>query len=702
MFKQPENAWEITECDKATCLIDGEQYFPLLRQAIINAKRAVFIVGWDVDSRFELIKHDADDGMPTTLKELVDTCAKKTPGLNIYILAWDYSPMLALSREWLLDYKLGLSTHERVHFSMHSTSAVSASHHQKFVVIDDQLAFIGGLDITRGRWDSQAHDPKDRRRCDSDDQVIPRPYHDIQMMVSGPCAKALGKLARQRWLQSTGDKIEMIESSGGYWPKNTEAEFYNCDIAISLTNSAQEPNGEIRQVEQLYLDMIDEAQNFIYIENQYLTADKIGDRLEASLQREHGPEIVIISGYSTVGWLSQYTMDVLRCRMVDRLRNADKYQRLRVYYPHIPDTDKDNAINVHAKLMIVDDKLLRVGSANLNNRSMGLDSECDLTLAAESEHNRKSITSVRNRLLAEHLDVTTQDVMHAWKTSGSLIKTIANLQGQARTLKRLDISLDPDINNNLPHKAIIDPEIPVDSNIMRDIMVPAKSRKPAANRIVLGALALLAVLGLTALWRWTPLAELADIDTIKAGIKTFREGVYAPFVAIGVVAVGGLIGIPVTLLILAVMLVFGALVGTGYSLVGALISTYLAFLIGRHLGSDLLNRIAGKKLEQIRKQVKRKGIWTIAILRMVPIAPFIVINLVAGASRIPLRDFLFGTFVGMLPGTIILALVSDGVIRATEAPNISHLLIIIAVLGSLALLTVMMRKWLINVGTSKS
>ena len=167
---------------------------------------------------------------------------------------------------------------------------------------------------------------------------------------------------------------------------------------------------EVREVERLLTDAIAAAKNVIYIEAQYFTAHKVGDALAKRLEENDGPEIVLVLPERTNGWLSQKTMDVLRERLFKQLLAADHQHRLRLYRPCIPGLGEE-CVNVHSKIIVIDDELVRVGSANLNNRSMGLDTECDLTFEARGEPRiRSAISAFRSRLLAEHLGVDAVEI----------------------------------------------------------------------------------------------------------------------------------------------------------------------------------------------------------------------------------------------------------------------------------------------------
>ena len=113
-----------------------------------------------------------------------------------------------------------------------------------------------------------------------------------------------------------------------------------------------------------------------------------------------------------------------RDRLIRHLRQADRHNRLRVYYAVVPGKDAACEVLVHAKVVVIDDRILRIGSSNLNNRSMGLDTECDLAIEATTEAQRRAITRVRDTLLAEHLGVAPEDIARAISSRGSLIRGI--------------------------------------------------------------------------------------------------------------------------------------------------------------------------------------------------------------------------------------------------------------------------------------
>ena len=114
--------------------------------------------------------------------------------------------IFALERETTPFFGPGWRRHPRIHFHMDGNHPIGASHHSKIVVVDDAVAFVGGLDLARGRWDTPEHRPDDARRVDFNGAILP-PHHDVQIAVEGEIAAALGELARERWRRATGKQL---------------------------------------------------------------------------------------------------------------------------------------------------------------------------------------------------------------------------------------------------------------------------------------------------------------------------------------------------------------------------------------------------------------------------------------------------------------------------------------------------------------
>jgi phosphatidylserine/phosphatidylglycerophosphate/cardiolipin synthase-like enzyme len=340
----------------------------------------------------------------------------------------------ALEREAFPSVALGLNTPRQIRFCLDDALPVGASHHQKLIVIDDAVAFSGGLDLTVRRWDTSAHDPDNPQRVDPAGAPY-RPFHDVQMVVDGEAARIVGEVARARWNVATGETLSPVTGEDPIWPDNLVPDFTDTSVAVARTAPEYEGRPPVHEIAALTEDLLGAARHTIYIENQYFTASRVRRVLEHSLAARTGPEIVAVIRRASPGMLERLVMSNNRDRLIRRLRQADRHNRLRVVYPVVKGKDCPCEVYVHSKVLIVDDTVLRIGSANLNNRSMGLDTECDLVVEAGSVADRKAIRGVRDRLLAEHLGVAPEAVAESVAARGSLIRTIDSLNRNGRGLR---------------------------------------------------------------------------------------------------------------------------------------------------------------------------------------------------------------------------------------------------------------------------
>jgi phosphatidylserine/phosphatidylglycerophosphate/cardiolipin synthase-like enzyme/uncharacterized membrane protein YdjX (TVP38/TMEM64 family) len=694
ILRPGHNCWRIEKAPRVAVAIDGEQVFRAVREAILAARHRVMILGWDIHSRVRLVRDGDADGYPTELGLLLDYVARER-GVDVYVLTWDFAVIYLLERETFPLYSLDWKTHSRVRFHLDAAHPVGGSQHQKIVVVDDNLGFCGGMDLSIWRWDTNEHLPRDERRIDPDGKHY-QPFHDLQMVVDGDAARALGDLACERWRRATGKELAALQTDARScpWPDSLQPGMQNVSVAIARTDPEYDGRAGIREVEQLYLDSIAAAQRYIYIENQYLTSHRLTQALEQRLRQPDGPELIIVMPQKTGGWLEQQTMDVVRGRVVQQLVAADTGHRLRLYFPQLS-AAKEISTMVHAKLMIADDCWLRVGSANLSNRSMGLDSECDLAVEADAgSATAKAIRELLATLLAQHLNRQPDTVRESLQTYNSLITAIESLREGEHSLQLLQANIDPAIDKLVPESALIDPEKPMNPEYLVSHIVPDEYRSPSTRRIVFGGLTLAAVLGLAAAWRWTPLGDFLNLEQLVEQARALHAHPAAPLLIVLLFALAATLAVPLTLLVIAAVLAFGALQGFVYSLLGAELSALVSYGIGRTLGRDLVRRYAGKTLNRVSRRLSRSGVMAILTLRVVPVAPFAIINPIAGASHISFRDFSLGTLLGLLPGITAIALFADGVAQALREPDMSSITWVGGLLGVLVLSVLGLRKLL--------
>ncbi|MEM5385844.1 VTT domain-containing protein [Paraburkholderia phymatum] len=690
LLRPTRNCQQREKADHFRILIDAADYFSTLRAAMMRATHSIYIVGWDIDSRLKLVPGEPQDDLPAGLADFLCALAEKNRHLRIHILAWDFAMLYAFEREWLPVYKMGWRTHRRIRFRQDGRHPLGASHHQKIVVIDDALAFAGGIDLTRSRWDTPAHDPDAPLRRNADDAPY-QPMHDVQAMFDGDAARAVGVLVRERWQRATGKPLDLSHTPAHeahepheaheardahdrmhIWPADVVPDIEDVELGISLTEPEYEGRPVVAQIQQLYLDAIAAAKHSVYIENQYFTASRVGASLAARLADSGGPDIAVVGPERQSGWLQDATMGVLRAKLHESLKRADGHGRYAMYAPTIGSIG-GQIINVHSKLMIVDDELLIIGSANLNNRSMVLDTECNIALDARGEPRvQAAIASVRDRLLAEHLDVSPDDVRRALDTQ-RLNEAIATLRHGKRTLMPLDPVLSGDLEDLAARVSVLDAEAPIAPHELVQHFLPEERSRPLTGKLLaFGALALIVVV-LAVLWRFTPLRDAISFSALVHGAQQLHASRLGPLAIVAVYAIAASVSVPVTLLIAVSGFVFGALAGSAYAFTGTMISAFITYYAGASLGHDAVRRLAGSRLNRISENLGKRGLIAVIVLRVVPIAPFTVINLAAGASHIGLRDFLAGTALGMAPGIVLATTFAHQLVAAVRHPTAAGL-----------------------------
>ena len=694
------NVWTVARAERVALLVDAADYFKAFTEAALRAKRSITILSWDFNSQTRLHFDEVEprsnpNAPPALLGDFLNYLVQRRHSLHVHVLNWDYPMVFGTDREFPPLYGFGWTPARRVHLRYDDTHPVAGSHHQKVVVIDDSVAFLGGIDLTVRRWDTPEHAPEDPRRV-ADGKPYP-PFHDLMVAVDGEAARQLAALTRERWLAATGQKLRPVTFKGisdnDPWPQSFAPELQAVEVGIARTAPPRAEQPAVREVEKLYLDMIATARNTLYIENQYFTAPRIAAALEKRLAEPDGPEVVLVLRLLSHGWLEEHTMHVLRTRLIDRLLRADRHGRFRVYYPHVPGLPERCCLDVHSKLMIVDDRILRIGSSNLCNRSFGLDTEADIAIESRGRPQvANAIRRFRDRLLAEHLGVPIEKVRVEIDRIGSVHGAIKVLMHEGRSLRELD-SLPEWSDTVVQVAAVADPDEPIalDELLLDrhhdDADEPAK---PAWTRLALIALG---VLALTALWRWSPLAHTVSPDTVIGWAKDFGSRWWAPIVLMLSYTPACLVMLPRPLITLAAVIAFGPWLGFLYSLTGIVFSSIVTYYIGRRMRRDSVRRLAGPRLDRMIEVLKKRGLLAMTLLRLVPLAPFAVESIVAGAIHMRLWHVAVGTAIGLLPGTLATTIFGDAIETALTGTGDVNWWLVGGAVGLLAGGIVAVKRW---------
>ncbi|MDB5372184.1 MAG: phospholipase [Belnapia sp.] len=453
------NCWRIERASRATVIVDAADYFRAVRSAMLRAERRIMLIGWDFDARIDLLPGAPSPEAPNGLGDFIFWLVDRRPELEIFLLRWDVGSLKMIYRGSTLLTLFRWMRHPRITLKLDGAHPPAASHHQKIVVLDDCLAFCGGIDMTGDRWDTREHRDEEPRRVAPNGAPHP-PWHDATTALEGPAAAALGELARDRWQAAGGRPLAPVTGRSDCWPQDLPAHFRDIDVGIARTRPEMQDLVGIHEIERLYLDLIASARNCIYAESQYFASRRIAEAIARRLAEPYGPEIVLINPLTAQGWLEPIAMDSARARLFEALRRTDPHGRFRIYHPV---TAQGQPIYVHAKVLVVDDQVLRVGSSNMNNRSMRLDTECDVVIDAAQPGNaaaEQSILAVRDGLLAEHLGQTPEVVVQRIAETGSLIRAIESLRTAGRSLRPYETPDLTAVETWLADNEVLDPEGP--------------------------------------------------------------------------------------------------------------------------------------------------------------------------------------------------------------------------------------------------
>jgi phosphatidylserine/phosphatidylglycerophosphate/cardiolipin synthase-like enzyme/uncharacterized membrane protein YdjX (TVP38/TMEM64 family) len=698
---------------RAAVLIDAASYFEALRASLLAARRSVMILGWELHSRTRLEgAQKPTDGAPVELGKLLRWLLKRRPGLELKILLWNHPVVYSINRELFPRWIFGPRSPERVEILLDDHLPAGASHHEKLVIIDDDVAYCGGVDLTVRRWDIAAHHPSEPRRRDNWRKPYV-PLHDVQIVVQGEAAAALAERARSRWEHAGGKPIEPLgtpRAASNAWPEHVKPDFTNTTVGVMRTIAAlEERHEEAREIERATVAAIGSAERLIYIENQYVTSKTACEALVARMRARSKLRVVVVTTREHGGWLEAETMGVGRQRFMaafDAAGLADRIQFVAPLARSAGPADEESSriivdgmlsIHVHAKVLVVDDRFLRIGSSNLNNRSMGYDTECDLAIEAENAAQRESIASVRNRLIAEHWGSDEKSVRAALAEADAVFEALASLpcvpvfstahaarharlqpwRRAARApayrsvapIERKDVTgSELIVKLGDPERAVSADELVAQATGIRD----PRPLKWGMALVAAAAIVALLVLGFSRLE--LSLGDLAD--RVGVGIESLAGNAWRVPLVLLVFVVASIVSVPILALIGATVVTLGPVLGFACSAVGTMLAATATFGVGRWIGRKPLQRWLGPRVDALERRVAKRGVIAIALIRKVPVAPFTVVNMAIGALGIRYRDFILGTALGMLPGIAAFAFVSETAIEAWRQPTVANIALI--------------------------
>ena len=622
---------------RAAFLIGGERYFATLDRALDGARHSVFVLGWRLDGGIRLT-----EGGPR-LDERLRRLVRDRPGLDVRLLVWDWLFLAEIERRLWPTGLFRARGSDRLSLRLAAASPPGACHHEKLVVIDGALAFCGGIDLAPGRRSNL--------------------MHDAVLMVEGDAARLIEDHAIERWRDAGGGDVAPAPEQRGPWPDDGPPDWQDVEVGLARTFATEARR--IAEIARLLQGALQAANATIYIESQYFTAPGIAGLLAGRLAEPDGPEVILVVPHRCPGYLERAVMDTARAALLASLRAADRFGRLRIVAP----LDGETPVHVHAKLVVVDDRFLMAGSANLARRSLGFDTECSLALAPRDAAGRRAILAARARLLAGHCQSTPAAVEAVARTTGRLAAAIDVLNPPGgRRLVRLDP--DPVVPHALDITRPLDPRGPAEEPLHdpEPLVARTAADAPRLQTAVLPAAA--AVLLIVAFQDFlAPLGAALPTDAATA----LAAAALVP-------CLGGLTFLPLVL----IALVFGALVGFLPAILlgglGALIAALVAHSLGRRLDPRALHGLAGRRFGSLHERFAAEGLPALARARLLPGGPFTTVSLAAGAGGIGLVPYLVLTGGLVLPGYALFALIGVAVREWLSAPDRATLALIGVVL----------------------
>jgi phosphatidylserine/phosphatidylglycerophosphate/cardiolipin synthase-like enzyme len=364
-------------------LVDGAQALPAIAEALRGAQRFVHLTGWHVAPHFELVR----DESPVVLGALLAELAER---IDVRVLVWAGAPLPAFhpTRSEVREAIRTLTRNTRIRCEPDPREHPIHCHHEKTISIDGELAFVGGIDLTDDagdRFDSSAHEA--RRRLG---------WHDVAARLRGPAVSDVHDHFAARWNAVTGETLDRPDP-----PPPAGDTTVQVVRTVAEDMYDQLPRGDFRILES-YMRALRAARELVYLENQFLWSPEIvavlADKLRRS-QRDDFRVVVLLPAKANNG------QDDTRGQLGVLAEADDGAGRFLAATIRSLSGRRDDPLYVHAKVGIVDDRWLTIGSANLNAHSLLNDTEMNVVT-----DDARLARETRVRLWAEHLELDEAEV----------------------------------------------------------------------------------------------------------------------------------------------------------------------------------------------------------------------------------------------------------------------------------------------------
>ncbi len=634
-------------------------YYEALAEILVHAKERVLIVGWSFDDRVVLSRESEHHtgSEPCSVGTLLVDCANRNPDLHIDIRIWGAPPVFGADQHISRWFRSRAEDIHNLDLRFVPADSAFAARHEKFILVDVAIAFLGGIDVTHARWDDAAHSAANPKRTDPDGARYV-PYHDVQAAVSGPVVRDLWKLALDDGIIRT---IPEADTTQTLWPPDLPVDATDATISLARTRLYPETSRpSITEIREHYLDLIAKANERIYIENQYFSDRSIADAIVTRIQEPEGPDIIIIMSKELPDTLGRMTMGANNSLQLSRLLESDTHGKVSFFSRVAPD-DTDVTVKVHSKLMIVDGRYITLGSANISRRSFGMDSELNVVVDAHDCDNHSIARELEARLCAQHCGLSKQDWQQLVWDHGRSVPEALNARsidwpGLADGKHSLDATkLPPEIVEKLDMEAPPQAESALQSHVRSD---PGRILARMKQGLLL-VLALGLISGAAVLFVRMDVDMNSVLDEVRAIYRA------RPVLGIALTIASYWLSMALFVSVLVPVVFFSALhgppLGMLFSLVGLLSGAAIYYRLGLFVfDADWIDRFKAVRAAKTQlERIRPYGVWAVAISRMVPSGPFAVVNFVTGMLGFTFRQFLLGSLIGLIPGIVAFSIFGE-------------------------------------------
>jgi phosphatidylserine/phosphatidylglycerophosphate/cardiolipin synthase-like enzyme len=372
------------EGNELEVLVDGERAIGAICAALKQARSHVHLAGWHVTPSFEI---ERDGSSPETLRALLAALAER---VDVRVLVWagPPAPVFEPKRSDVKRIRDELTDGTRIRCVLDARERTMHCHHEKLVIVDDEVAFVGGIDLTSlsgDRWDDHDHPARGRLG-----------WHDVATRLRGPAVADVAEHFRARWQEVASEPLSPPRPQPSVGATTVQ-------VLRTVPDHTYEfvPNGDFRILDA-YVRALRAARRLIYLENQFLWSTEIAEILAAKLRDPPADDfrlVLLLPAHPNNG------ADTTRGQLGRLVEAADGSDRLLAATINCRSGSRTHALYVHAKVGIVDDRWLTVGSANLNEHSLFNDTEMNVLTDDEQLARR-----TRLELWAEHLELPVEQV----------------------------------------------------------------------------------------------------------------------------------------------------------------------------------------------------------------------------------------------------------------------------------------------------